>query len=99
MVAAAPVPHTSSYVEISADSLLRRLTSAASIRTGPSDLERPRHGPSADVGGSRLVILGVLIHAPRIVHRGSGEDVSRGHDRGHHRVILVVVLVHAVAPA
>src|SRR5580698_6363026 len=53
-------------------------------------------GPRALLDG--LVILGVLVHVPHVVERLARENVLRAEHRRHHGVILVVVLVHAVAP-
>jgi hypothetical protein len=43
------------------------------------------------------VVLGVLVHLPEIVGTPPRLDVLDRQHRGHHRVVLVVVLVHAVA--
>ena len=43
-----------------------------------------------------FVVLGVGVDLPG-VEPAQAQDVPRGQQRGHHRVILVVVLVHAVA--
>src|SRR5579864_3857767 len=44
-----------------------------------------------------LVIDGVSVDLPVVVS-GPGRDVPRHEQRGHHRVVLVVVFVHSVAP-
>src|ERR1700682_5123969 len=47
--------------------------------------------------GTGLVIFGVLVHLPEIVKLGISENIFDAQHRGHHGVILIVVLVHAVA--
>jgi hypothetical protein len=44
------------------------------------------------------VIFGVLVHLPDVVDARAGLDVFHRQHRGHHRVILIVVTVHPVAP-
>src|SRR3974390_1855454 len=58
---------------------------------------KPDFGSGLAAGCTGLVILGVLVHGPDIVVHLAGDDVARRQQRGHHRVILVVVFVHAVA--
>jgi hypothetical protein len=41
--------------------------------------------------------LGVFVFLPHLIEPGTGEDAPRGEHSGHHRVLLVVVFVHAVA--
>ena len=43
------------------------------------------------------MIFGVLVHLPEIVKLGISENIFDAQHRGHHGVILIVVLVHAVA--
>jgi len=43
-----------------------------------------------------LVILGVLVDAPQVVQLFAGQNIAGAEHGRHHRVILVVVLVHAV---
>src|ERR1700682_3652074 len=62
------------------------------LRNQPHAVERALHP-----GLARLVILGVLVDGPHVVEPLSSEDVARGKHRRHHRVVLVVVFVHAVA--
>src|SRR5216684_2285165 len=45
-----------------------------------------------------FVVLGVLVDAPDVVHLPPGEDVLHRQHGGHHRMVLVVVLVHPIAP-
>src|SRR5437763_8566165 len=58
------------------------------------------HEPAAGVltDGRLLVVLGVGVHLPRVA-LVDAEQVPGRDERGHHRVVLVVVLVHAVAAA
>src|SRR5438132_13219854 len=49
------------------------------------------------VTGRVLVVLGFDVHRPHVVV--GSEDVLDGQHRREHRMILVVVLVHAVAAA
>ena len=44
-----------------------------------------------------LAIFGVLIDLPDIVKLFTGDDVRGGEHAGHHRMVLVVIFVHAVA--
>src|SRR5579864_7161673 len=48
-------------------------------------------------GGSGLVIFGVLIDGPDIVEALACKNIFRSQQGGHHRMVLVVVLVHAIA--
>jgi cytochrome b561 len=41
--------------------------------------------------------IGVFVFLPHLIEPGTGEDAPRGEHSGHHRVLLVVVFVHAVA--
>src|SRR5256885_94293 len=58
----------------------------------------PWHAPAAVVltDGRLLVVFGVGVHLPRVA-LVDAEQVPGRDERGHHRVVLVVVLVHAVA--
>ena len=43
------------------------------------------------------MIFGVLVDVPYVVEPRAGENVPRGEHRRHHRVVLIIVSVHAVA--
>ena len=43
------------------------------------------------------MVLGVFVDAPHVVMARTRKDVPRGQHRGHHGMVLVIVLVHAVA--
>src|SRR5207253_4311041 len=49
-------------------------------------------------GGAGFVVLGVLVDLPEIVKLGVSQNIFGTQHRRHHGMILVVVLVHAVAP-
>src|SRR3546814_8164026 len=48
--------------------------------------------------GAALMIFGVLVDTPDIIEFFASGDVAHRQHRGHHRMILVVIAVHAVAP-
>src|SRR5262249_60472332 len=48
-------------------------------------------------GAAGLVIFGVLVDVPQVVEFLLRQDVLHAQHRRHHRMVLVVVLVHAVA--
>src|SRR4051812_48570561 len=62
------------------------------LRHQPLARERFLHARTAG-----LVVLGVLVDVPDVVDTLAGQDVLRREHGGHHRVVLVIVLVHAVA--
>ena len=43
------------------------------------------------------MVFGILVDLPGVAELAAGEDVPGHEHRGHHRVVLVVVFVHAVA--
>src|SRR3981081_4520402 len=79
-----------------------RVKSARSRAESGSATRQPRGGaqPADRRLGSAfagLVVLRVPVHLPDVVQLAAGENVLDGEHRRHHRVVLVVVLVHAVA--
>ena len=48
--------------------------------------------------GTRFMILGVAVDLPQIVKLRVCQDVFATKHRRHHGVVLIVILVHAVAP-
>ena len=44
------------------------------------------------------MIFGILVDAPDVVNARSGDDIFDRQHRGHHRMVLVVIAVHPVAP-
>src|SRR3990167_1402279 len=44
-----------------------------------------------------LVIFGILVDLPGVIDARTGLDVADGQHRRHHRMVLIVVAVHAVA--
>src|ERR1019366_9353841 len=48
-------------------------------------------------GCARLVVFGVLVHRPDIILPLARQNVFCGKHGGHHGVVLIVVLMHAVA--
>src|ERR1700730_7301566 len=55
-----------------------------------------RHLPAGGIGRPLLfVVLGIRVDQPRIVMRAH-RDVPRDQDPRHHRVVLVVVVMHPI---
>src|SRR5579864_7334664 len=71
---------------------LSRALAGDLLRNQPHAIER-----ALRTGGAGLVIFGVLVDVPHVVAPLAGDDVARGEHRRHHRVVLVIVFVHAVA--
>src|SRR2546423_10997500 len=74
-----------------------RASARAASVTSAGELA-PGHEPAAGVltDGRLLVVLGVGVHLPRVA-LVDAEQVPGRDERGHHGVVLVVVLVHTVA--
>mgnify|MGYP003344784275 CR=1 FL=1 len=46
---------------------------------------------------TRFMIFGVLVDAPDVIDAGAGLDVAHCQHRRHHRMILVVIAMHAIS--
>src|SRR5579883_1685639 len=66
-------------------------------RSGEALGNRPQSADRFGTGAAGFVIFGVLVYGPHVVQTFSRGDVFGGEHGGHHRVVLVVVLVHPVA--